>query len=159
MTRLLRARGVNNYPRKVGVRLEVSWGWKHSAPVRLSPSFIPLSALHASDSPRLQIARATTQREQSIPILLPHFRSSCHLVRQFFLAKVRRRREGLSVTRGEGEERLSENESDGRREESIRPSCDVDDKRAIHDWQGGGGTAQCSPRDRARGSCNSGGPN
>ena len=45
----------------------------------------------------------------------------------------------MSVTGGEGEERVSENESDGRREESVRPSCDdVDDKRAIQDWQGGG---------------------
>ena len=46
VTRLgrLRARGVNNYPRKVGVRVELRWGWKHSAPVRLPHLPFPLSA-------------------------------------------------------------------------------------------------------------------
>ena len=157
MTRLLRARGVNNYPpRKVGVRLEVSWGWKHSAPVRLSPSFIPLSALHASDSPRLQIARATTQREQSIPILLPHFRSSCHLVRQFFLAKVRRRRKGCpSLAERERRGYRKMNRMGGGRSPSVLRRR----RQKSHPRLAGRGTAQCSPRDRARGSCNSGGPN
>ena len=104
----------------------MSWGWKHSAPVRL-PHLPSSSSPRASDSPRLQIARATTQREQSIPILLSHFRSSCHLVRQFFLA-----RKGCQSFG----ERVSENESE-RREESV------DDKRALRDWE------DCLPSERA----------
>ena len=52
-------------------------------------------------------------------------------------SRVRRRKEGLSVTRGEGEERLSENESDGRREESVRPATSTTKEPSTIGREGG----------------------